>query len=111
MEGQTAYKHQLKRMRTEEGRPLGQTFWTGVIDAIIYPIGFLGVLMALPQAYSVWVLGQTEGVSLITWASWSVFSIVWILYGMIHKAYAIVAIQTLWLFMHLAITIGILVNS
>jgi uncharacterized protein with PQ loop repeat len=111
MHGTSAYKHHLKRQRAKEGVPLKSTFWAGVIDTLIYPIGFLGVLMALPQAYSVWILGQTEGVSLITWASWSLFSIVWILYGVIHKANAIIFIQSSWLVMHLAVALGILVNS
>lgn len=111
MQGQSALKHHLKRKREDEGQPLARTFWTTVIDMVIYPVGFLGVLMALPQAYSVWVLGQVEGVSLITWASWSLFSIVWILYGVIHRASAIVLIQTCWFVMHLIVAIGIVVNS
>jgi|GEM_PF-1143357 len=111
MDGHAPLKHHLKKTRAEKGEPLRRTFWSGVIDTLIYPVGFLGVLIALPQAYGVWVLGQTEGVSLITWATWSVLSLVWMAYGFIHRATAIIFIQTCWFFMHLVVTLGILVNS
>lgn len=110
MEGQV-FKHHFKRKRSENGATLKRTFWVGVIDTVIYPIGFISVLMASPQVYDVWVMGQTEGVSLITWASWTVISVAWFLYGLVHRAYALMFIHTSWFFMHLAVTLGILVNS
>ena len=111
MDGNSSLKHHLKRKRAEKGISLRKTFWTGVIDVLIYPIGFAGVAIALPQAYDIWILGKTDGVSLITWGSWSVFSLVWIAYASIHKAKALLAVQICWFFMHTLVAVGIILNS
>jgi len=111
MDSHGTLKHHLKRKRAENGSSLKKTFWVGVLDVIIYPIGFASLAMALPQAYQVWILGKTDGVSLMTWASWAVFSLFWIAYASVHKARALLTMQIGWFFVHMLVAIGIFVNS
>lgn len=111
MNGNTALKHHVKRKRIMKGMPIIDTWLTRVIDVLIYPIGFLSVLMALPQAYDVWILGKTEGVSLVTWASWTFFAMLWTLYGIVHKSRVLILIHGSWIFMNGLVALGLLMNS
>lgn len=111
MQDNIALKHHQKRARMLGGTPLVNNWVTKIIDVIIYPIGTVSLLMTLPQAYEVWILGHVEGVSLISWASWTVISVFWVIYGLAHKAKALVFIHGGWFFMNGLVALGILVNS
>lgn len=111
MEGNVALKHHQKRTRLLKGPPLVENWLTKVMDIIIYPVGFLSVLMTLPQAYEIWILGKTEGVSLISWASWTFFAVLWTLYGIVHKSKVLILIHGSWVLMNGLVALGILLNS
>jgi uncharacterized protein with PQ loop repeat len=93
-----------KKLR--KGEPLTQTFWTGVLDVAIYPVGALSLILTLPQVYDVWVLHEVAGVSVITWSMWTISSIVWVLYGIAHRAAAIVFMQICWITLYLLVISG-----
>lgn len=99
----------LKRQRAAKGIPLRRTFWSAFIDAAIYPIGTLSLLLTIPQVYDVWVLKQTEGVALITWSMWTVSSFFWLVYGVFHRAHAIVIMQVGWIVLNLLVIMGVLI--
>lgn len=103
-------KTQLKKKRERKGIPLNRTFWTGVLDVAIYPIGGLSLLLTIPQVYHVWVLKQTEGIELITWSMWALSSIFWFMYGMVHRAKAVMFMQVGWFILYVLIIVGVLVN-
>lgn len=106
-----ALKHHQKRARALKGLPLVENWVTRVIDVIIYPIGTISLLMTLPQAYEIWILGKTDGVSLLTWATWTFISVFWVLYGVVHKAKPLIFIHGGWFFMNGLVALGILANS
>ncbi len=101
----------LKKKRAAEGTPLKTTFWTGVLDVVIYPIGGLSLLLTIPQVYHVWVRKETEGIELITWSMWTVSSCFWLMYGIVHKATAIALMQVGWLILYILIIAGVLAFS
>ena len=103
--------HHAKRRRLLSGKPLVNTKTARLVDFFAYPIGILGLVSTIPQAYQIWILHETGGVSLVTWASWTVMSTFWIFYAKVHKAHAMVFIQTLGFRVNASIAIGILVNS
>ncbi|MBC7512700.1 hypothetical protein H7142_03530 [Candidatus Saccharibacteria bacterium] len=49
-----------------------------IIDRLIYPAAIATPLMTLPQLYIIWVDKDT-GASVITWASYSVIALIWLL--------------------------------
>ena len=61
-----------------------------VIDRFIFVVGALGPIMTIPQLYEIWVHKDARGVSLISWSSYFIFSIFWIIYGIVHKEKVIV---------------------
>ncbi len=84
------------------------TWAVKILDRLIFVVGALGPIMTLPQLYGIWVTRQAEGVSLISWSSYFVFSMIWILYGVVHKEKPIIYTYTLWFVIEGLIIIGIL---
>lgn len=107
MHGNTALQHHHKRKAAEKGTLLSQSRLAKAIDFIIYPIGIAGVSMSLPQAYEIWVLHNASGVSLATWASWCVFSMIWVVYGYIHRSWPIYYINIGWVLVEGFVAFGI----
>lgn len=95
----------------QKGIPLVDTRWTRIIDIIIYPIGTISLLMTLPQAYEIWILGNVEGVSMMTWTAWTIISIFWVLYGIAHNARALVFMHSGWFLMNGLVALGLLMNA
>lgn len=77
-----------------------------ILDVVIYPLGFLGILAALPQVYEIWVLHNAEGVSVLSWSCWVVLSFFWTMYGLAHKAPAITFINGTWVFVNAMVAVG-----
>lgn len=103
-----AHRHAQKQLIA--GIPLTDTQLSRAVNVLAYPMGLVGLGSAIPQAYAIWILGMTEGVSLITWATWTLLSLFWITYARAHKAHALVFINTCWFFVHGLVTVGIIVN-
>lgn len=72
--------------------------------AFVYP------LTGVPQAISV-LNGNTEGVAIISWIGFILFSILFLAYGIVHNVKPMVITNSLWLFVDTAVVIGILINS
>lgn len=102
--------HHHKQKLIVAGIPLTNTKLSRLVDSLAYPIGLIGLASALPQVYQVWILGDAEGVSIITWSVWTLLSLFWMLYARIHKAHALAFLNTCWFFMHGLVAVGILVN-
>jgi len=54
-------------------------------DKVIYLIAFFGPLMTLPQLLQIWIYREAGGVSVISWTGFCVFSVMWLIYGFLHK--------------------------
>jgi MtN3 and saliva related transmembrane protein len=102
--------HHHKHKSLLAGITLTNTRLSRLVDTLAYPIGLVGLASTLPQAYDIWVLGKTEGVSLLTWSVWACLSLFWILYARVHKAHALAFLNTCWFFMHLFVALGILLK-
>ena len=70
-----------------------------LIDTFIYAAVVMGPIMTLPQVIKIWVNKNASGVSFVSWTSFSVLSLVWITYGIIHKEKPII-------YMNLALVIA-----
>lgn len=104
-------RHHVRRAKIEKGMSLATTFWSRVIDVAIYPIGGLSLVLTIPQVYEVWVVKNVEGISLITWSMWTVSSLFWLMYGVVHKARAVAIMQIGWISLYILVIVGVLVHS
>ena|SRR3984957_8311291 len=78
------------------------------LDRLIFLVGFLGPLFTIPQLINVWVSHQVVGVSFVSWASYAVLDIVWIVYGVVHKEKPITFAYVLWFTANAGVAIGVL---
>ena len=59
-------------------------------DKFLRVLGFATVLLTIPQAVSVWTSGA-QGLSLVTWVSYLVAAVAWLVYGIRRRN------MTIWL--------------
>lgn len=74
-----------------------------IIVSIIYP------LSAFPQALQVFA-GNTDGVSSLSWISFSACATLFLIYGVKHRVLPMVISNFLWVIMDSAVIIGLFVG-
>lgn len=79
-----------------------------MLDRLVFVIGFVSPFFTFPQLYSIYILHQVSGVSVVSWGAFAVFDIPWILYGFVHKERPIIFAYTLWLTVNTLVCIGAL---
>ncbi|MFH1586011.1 MAG: SemiSWEET family transporter [archaeon] len=83
--------------------------WKRLMDKIIYPVAFAGPIMTLPQVYNIWIKKNASGVSIISWSSYLLFSMLWLTYGLMHKEKPIIYSSILWVILELLLVAGLLI--
>ena len=63
----------------------------------------------MPQVLSIWIARQTAGVSLLSWASYLIAAVLWLIHGLRRHDRSIYVPCIGWIILDLAIVIGILV--
>lgn len=101
--------HFLKRKQGKISSKQGP--WVSLLDRMIFVVGALGPISASAQVYKIWVEKTAEGVSIITWLANFLFSIVWVIYGVVHKEKSIVLTYTLWILINGLIALGSIIYS
>ena len=76
-------------------------------DLIIYVAAVAAPVMTVPQLYKIWSEKQTSGVSIQTWGTYSLISLLWVVYGVKIKAKPIVLTNGLLLLIDSLIVIGV----
>ena len=84
--------------------------WKRLMDKLIYFVGASAPIMTLPQLFNIWIDKNTSGVSLITWSSYEVISVFWLIYGIMHREKPIIITHIMLIFVKALIIIGILIN-
>ena len=80
--------------------------WKNLLDKLIYVAGIAGPIMSIPQLLKVWVEQNVAGISVISWASFAVINVFWIVYGVVHKSKPIVLNYTAWFIINVLIATG-----
>ena len=78
------------------------------MDHLIYVIVIFGPVMNLPQLLKIWIHKDAGGVSFISWMSFSLFSLIWALYGILHKDKPIIMMNIALMVIQTLIAIGVL---
>lgn len=63
------------------------------IDKMVYIAGIVSPLFTFPQVYKIWINKSALDVSLITWITYLFVSIIWLLYGVLHKEKPIIILN------------------
>jgi uncharacterized protein with PQ loop repeat len=79
-----------------------------IINVAAYVAGILGPLLSIDQVEKVWVQKNASGVSAIAWGSNCLFSLVWTIYGIVHKEQTIIVTNGLWMMINGLVAVGTL---
>lgn len=85
--------------------------WKRFLDSVIYIVGVLGPIMTLPQVFKIWVWHQAGGLSVISWGSYILFDIFWLMYGIAHKEKPIILTYASWILINSLVVSGVLLYS
>lgn len=75
-------------------------------DEAIYVVAILGPVTNIPQFLKVWIYKDASGVSLISWTGFSILSVVWLVYGILHKEKPIIITNIFLIWINAAIALG-----
>ena len=98
--------HTRKRIHQKHEQYPHPNKWKRLMDRLIYLIGIVGPIMTIPQVAEVWLNKNASGISVITWASYVVINVFWIIYGTMHKEKPIIVTSIAWLIMNSLVAIG-----
>lgn len=79
-------------------------------DRLMYLVSIGGSLFTLPQLLQVWVMGKTDGVSLVTWSAYTALAVLWLIYGVRHGQMPLILAQALIVIMDAGIVAGLLLR-
>lgn len=80
-----------------------------VLDKAMVFIALIGPLATLPQVYQVFMTQDVEGLSIITWGTWTALSGIWLVYGLLHKEMPIAISNSIYVLLQGIVVIAILV--
>jgi len=75
-------------------------------DKVIYFVVILGPIMNLPQLFKIWIYQNATGVSLVSWIGFTIFSIIWLIYGILHKEKPIIFMNLFLMVIQAFIALG-----
>jgi len=82
--------------------------WKRLMDKLIYVVGIIGPIMTLPQLIEVWFY-NSSGVSPITWFTYFLIDIFWLVYGFMHKEKPIIFIYMCWMIVNFLVALGAII--
>jgi uncharacterized protein with PQ loop repeat len=74
----------------------------------MYVVAFAAPFFTVPQFVEIWTTKNTSGLSLVTWAAYTVVSFLWLLYWKEHEEKWILISQSLIVLLNAGILAGIL---
>jgi uncharacterized protein with PQ loop repeat len=83
--------------------------WMRVIDGTAYAAGIIGPAMTLPQLLKIYVDHQAAGIAPLSWFSWMILDIPFIIYGIVHKDRLIVMTYTAWFVLNFLVGVGAII--
>ncbi len=72
-------------------RKIKQTRLILLLDRLVVFMGIVSIFATLPQVLTIWIGQDATAVSSLTWAYYSLFGIVLLSYGLVHKEKPIIA--------------------
>jgi len=98
-----------KRIYKRKERFPHPTKFGRIIDKLVYLSAIILPLINIPQLYQIWSAKDVAGVSLVSWTGFSIFSMIWITYGILHKEKPIIFLNGGLFIVQLLIVISIII--
>lgn len=98
------HAHRVKRKNTKRNTKLVLFF-----DKLVVFMGILNLVATLPQVITIWAGKDAAGVSSISWGYYSIFSVTFFIYGLIHKEKPIIITYSGSALLYMLIFVGSLI--
>jgi uncharacterized protein with PQ loop repeat len=85
--------------------------WIRYLDYLVLVVGVLGPMSNIPQIMKIYLEQNVAGLSFVTWSLFCVFTVPWLVYGIVHKSKPIIIANSLWFTTQFTIVMGILIYS
>lgn len=82
-----------------------------LFDKAMVGFAILGPLATLPQVFQVFSTQDAKGLSLLTWVLWTLLSVLWCVYGALHKETPIVVSNLIYIVLQSAVVVAIFMYS
>lgn len=79
-----------------------------LLDKVLPVMSVFTMVMTVPQVWSVWVQGQTAGVSLLSWGAYLLSACLWFFYGLQKRDKTIYVACVGWVLLDGAVVAGVL---
>jgi uncharacterized protein with PQ loop repeat len=79
-----------------------------LMDKLIYLVIFIAPIMTIPQILKIWVEKNASGLSIFSWGTYAIGSMLWLSYGFLHKEKPLIISHAIWTILHVLIIIGII---
>jgi len=79
-----------------------------VVDMLIWPASLFGIIITLPQVWTIWYHHETAGVSVISWTGYIITATVWLLYGIVYRLRPVIITNSVWFFLNSFIVLGVI---
>ncbi|MGB4076541.1 MAG: SemiSWEET family transporter [Minisyncoccia bacterium] len=79
-----------------------------ILDRLILVVAIGGPVALVPQVVQVLTLQDASDLSPVTWIAWQIFSVIWLLYGIVHKETPIIIANSFYVVLQ-AIILGAIV--
>lgn len=80
----------------------------GLLEKTLPVLSVFTMVMTVPQVWSVWVVGQTAGVSLLSWGAYLLSACLWFFYGLRKGDKTIYVACVGWVLLDAAVVVGVL---
>ncbi len=77
-----------------------------LLDKIMLIIAIVGPLFAIPQIFQIFWYKDAAGVSVLSYSFFTIFNILWIFYGVVHKEKPLIVTYILWFISNFIVVIG-----
>ncbi len=82
-----------------------------IIDKLVYFAAIFSPAMTLDQVWIIWAEKNTAGLSLLTWLSYTIVTLIWLSYGIVHKEKVIILSNIIWIILNIFIVSGIILYT
>ena len=79
-----------------------------IYDKIMIVIALINPLMAIPQILQIYNTKNAVGLSLFSWAGYTIFVVPWLIYGIIHKEKPLIIAFIMSLLFNMVILLGVI---
>ena len=101
--------HSRKRIHQNlEPYPHPEKF-KNLIDKLVYFVALFVIIMTLPQLAEIWINKNANGVSVLSWSAYTLASLFWCFYGIVHKEKPIILTYAVAAVLYCFIVVGVLV--